>query len=196
LAKLPLDYAALFAAATDALSSELGLIPSADFNYTPFEEAGSMLHGSSIAAQRLTAISEYIAEHGLEELHPVTREIFSESSAFDAVTAYKDIFTLQLYRRQAELQFRDHVDVVVVPSTIAHPAIADGDEDGDTAGLDELLGTFTHFVNLLDLCALAVPAGVWKNTNGAVMPFGVTFVGQAGRDEELLELGRKLMDVI
>jgi len=34
------------------------------------------------------------------------------------------------------------------------------------------LGTYTNFVNLLDLCGLALPAGFRKNG----MPWGITFI--------------------
>jgi allophanate hydrolase len=194
LSRLCPEYAKLFVAAVSGLTDFLGLVQNADFDYTPFQSANDMLYGSSIVSQRLVAFEDYIAEHGLEKLHPVVRDIFAASAGFDAVRAYRDIFTLQGYRRQAEIQFRDHIDVLVVPSTVAHFTVAEIDED--PIERNKLMGSFTHFVNLLDLCAIAVPAGVWRNAKGVVMPFGLTLIAQAGRDEELLELGKKLTDVI
>lgn len=194
LAELSPDYATLFEVVVNTLTTRLGLLQSLSFDYAPFQSANDMLYGSSIVAQRLVAFDEYIAEHGLDDLHPVVKDIFEASSGFDAVRAYKDIFSLQLYRRQTEIQFRDHLDILVVPSTVTHFTVTEIDEQ--PIKRNKSMGTFTHFVNLLDLCAVAVPAGVWRNGKGAVMPFGVTLIGQAGRDEELLDLGRKLMDVI
>ena len=183
------DYAALFSTAVRTLESDLNLIPAA-FEYDAFQSANNMLYGSSIVAQRIVAFDDYISVHGLSKLHPVIKAIFEASSGFDAVRAYKDIFDLQLYRRQAEQQFRDNIDVLVVPSTVTHFTVAEIDED--PIERNKLMGSFTHFVNLLDLCAVAVPTGTWTNKNGRKMPFGVTLIGQAGRDEQLLELGREL----
>jgi len=56
----------------------------------------------------------------------------------------------------------------------------------DPIGLNSRLGTYTNFVNLLDLCALAVPAAM--HVDGT--PFGITLLAQAGHDAELASLGR------
>jgi allophanate hydrolase len=54
----------------------------------------------------------------------------------------------------------------------------------DPVRLNSNLGYYTNFVNLLDLAAVSVPAGF--RADG--MPFGVTLVGRAGTDDELLGL--------
>jgi len=51
--------------------------------------------------------------------------------------------------------------------------------------LNTNLGYYTNFVNLLDLAAVAVPAGF--RTNG--LPFGISFIGPAFSDEALLGMG-------
>jgi allophanate hydrolase len=48
----------------------------------------------------------------------------------------------------------------------------------DPIATNERLGTFTTFTNLLDLCAIAVPAGL----TSVGLPFGVTLQAAAGRD--------------
>jgi allophanate hydrolase len=50
--------------------------------------------------------------------------------------------------------------------------------------LNSNLGYYTNFVNLLDLAAVAVPAGFRRDG----LPFGVTLVGRAGSDADLLAL--------
>lgn len=191
LALLSTDYARLFSLVVELLSSSLGCVRT-PFDYGAFQSANNMLYGTSIVAQRLVAFDSYLQIHGPDDLHPVIREIFSSSSGFDAVRAYQDIFDLASYKRRAEIQFRD-IDILVVPSTIKHFTVAEIDED--PIGRNKLMGTFTHFVNLLDLCAVSVPAGMWKNARGNEMPFGVTLIGQAGRDKDLMELGSRLMKV-
>ncbi|KAI9150785.1 Allophanate hydrolase [Paramyrothecium foliicola] len=172
------------------------------FDYTPFSSANAMLYGSSIVSQRIVAFKSYLDSHGMDDLHPVIREIFSASDGFDAVRAYEDIFALAEYKRKAAKQFRSStslsgksIDVLIVPSTATHPTVAE--ILADPVELNKRLGTFTHFVNLLDLCAVAVPVGgKWISKNGKAMPFSITLISTPGRDEDLLELGQRLMNEV
>jgi allophanate hydrolase len=50
------------------------------------------------------------------------------------------------------------------------------------------LGRYTNFANLLDLCALAIPAGM--RSDG--LPFGITLLALAGRDALLASIGKAL----
>src|SRR5262249_1558567 len=52
------------------------------------------------------------------------------------------------------------------------------------------LGFYTNFVNLMDLAAIAVPAGCRPNG----LPFGVSLIGPAFSDEALLELAGRYLD--
>ena len=200
-AALSEPYAALFRRFTTKLPFMSFMDPEhgADFDYSPFASANAMLYGSSIVSQRLVAFKSYLDTHSMEDMHPVVRDIFSASEGFDAVRAYEDIFTLAEYKRKAARQFRCSsspsgrgIDVLIVPSTATHPTVAE--IIADPIELNKRLGTFTHFVNLLDLCAVSVPVGgTWTSKNGKKMPFGVTLISTSGRDEDLLELGQRLM---
>ena len=52
--------------------------------------------------------------------------------------------------------------------------------------LNSRLGTYTNFVNLLDLCGLALPAAM--RADG--IPFGITLLAPAGHDALLASIGR------
>jgi allophanate hydrolase len=52
--------------------------------------------------------------------------------------------------------------------------------------LNSRLGTYTDFVNLLDLCALALPAALRPDD----IPFGITLLAPAGQDAQLAGIGR------
>jgi allophanate hydrolase len=52
--------------------------------------------------------------------------------------------------------------------------------------LNSRLGTYTNFVNLLDLCGLALPAAM--RADG--IPFGITLLAAAGQDAQLASIGR------
>jgi allophanate hydrolase len=56
----------------------------------------------------------------------------------------------------------------------------------DPIQLNSRLGTYTNFVNLLDLCGLAVPAAM--HAEGT--PFGITLLAPAGHDAMLASIGR------
>ncbi len=74
------------------------------------------------------------------------------------------------------------MDVLVLPTTgtiYTHEEVA-----ADPIRLNTNLGYYTNFVNLLDLAAVAVPAGF--RSNG--LPFGISFIGPAFSDEALVAL--------
>ena len=52
--------------------------------------------------------------------------------------------------------------------------------------LNSRLGTYTNFVNLLDLCGLALPAALRPDG----IPFGITLLAPAGKDAQLASIGR------
>jgi allophanate hydrolase len=52
--------------------------------------------------------------------------------------------------------------------------------------LNSRLGTYTNFVNLLDLCGLALPAAIRPDD----IPFGITLLAPAGQDARLASIGR------
>jgi allophanate hydrolase len=58
------------------------------------------------------------------------------------------------------------------------------------------MGKFTSFVNLLDLCGVSIPARTWRSANGKTMSFGVTIIGQAGKDTEILDIGKKITELL
>ncbi|GAA5838106.1 hypothetical protein JCM9279_004127 [Rhodotorula babjevae] len=188
---LSAPYAKLYKDAVDKLAQG-GLIEAEGFNYEPFEQANNMLYGSSIVAQRLVAFDDYLTAHGTSTMHPVVASIFAASSGFSAVRAYQDLFLLASYKRRVELEFAK-ADVLVVPSTVTHWKVAEVDEE--PLARNKILGSFTHFVNLVDLCAISIPAGAWTNPSGNAMPFGLTLIAPAGRDAELMALAERFQQM-
>jgi allophanate hydrolase len=186
-------YARLFRGTITALCGSADYV-SKEFDYSPFESGNQMLYDSSIVAQRLLAFEDYTSSHGLEALHPAIKVTFesARANAFDAIKAYKDIFSLAHHKRNAETEF-SKIDILIVPSTICHWTMAELEED--PMGRNKVMGKFTNFVNLLDLCAISVPVGTWQSVNDKNMSFGVTIVGQAGKDAEVLRAGKKVMEL-
>jgi allophanate hydrolase len=77
------------------------------------------------------------------------------------------------------------IDALVLPTAPTIYTVAQ--VQADPLSLNNNLGTYTNFVNLLDLCALAVPAGF--RTDG--LPFGITLVAPCGHDANLAALGAR-----
>jgi allophanate hydrolase len=94
---------------------------------------------------------------------------------------------LRHLRRRVARVLRD-IDAVAVPTAPHLPHVSD--VVADPVGVNNRLGRFTAPVNLLDLCALAVPAG----TTADGLPFGVSLHGPAFADAALAELGARFLE--
>jgi allophanate hydrolase len=115
-------------------------------------------------------------------MHPVTREIILGGARPNAVAAFKAFYRLAELRRAAGHVLR-RVDLLALPTV---PTVYTVDEVlADPIGLNSRLGTYTNFVNLLDLCGLALPAAL----DGA-RPFGLTLLAPGGADAMLASIGR------
>lgn len=76
-------------------------------------------------------------------------------------------------------------DALLLPTTTGHPDIAE--VLADPVAVNSRLGTYTNFVNLLDMAAVAVPAG---EADGS--PFGVSVVTRAFEDQPALDIAALL----
>src|SRR5262249_13236672 len=101
-------------------------------------------------------------------------------SAADAFAAF---YQLEELRRVRDHAFRsiDAMALPTVPTVYTVEAVL-----ADPIALNSRLGTYTNFVNLLDLCALAVPAAM----RAAAPPFGLPLAAPAGEAAALASIGR------
>ncbi len=173
------DTPGLFENAVRALQGMGAEVVRVDF--APFLETARLLYEGPWVAERYVAIRKFIEEKP-EALHPVTRDIIAGAtrhSAIDAFTAYYRLKALQ--RRTAPVW--DSIDVLVTPTAGTIYRIAD--VLADPVRLNSNLGYYTNFMNLLDLAAIAVPAGFQRDG----LPFGVTLAAPAFTDDALCVLG-------
>jgi allophanate hydrolase len=134
-------------------------------------------------AERLAAIHEFYDRCG-DQMLPVTRAIIGKAESLTAVDAFSDIYQLAALRKEARKQWA-HMDVMVVPTT---PTVYTIEQvENDPVQLNRNLGYYTNFVNLLDLCALAIPAGFRPDG----LPFGITLIAPAGNEPTLVEIARR-----
>ncbi|NEV78895.1 allophanate hydrolase [Rhodopseudomonas sp. BR0C11] len=158
--------------------------PARAVDMSPLFEVASLLYSGPWVAERYQAIRQVI-ETTPELLHPVTRKIIESATAFSAADAFGGLYRLAELRRAADAIWSS-VDVLMVPTYPRPRTIAD--LEADPIGPNSELGTYTNFVNLLDLCALAVPSRF--RADG--FPSGVTLIASSGRDDLLAALGQRL----
>lgn len=152
-----------------------------EVDFAPFLAAARLLYEGPWVAERYAAIREFI-EQRPESLHPVTRAIIGGATRFSALDAYTALYRLMELQRQTEPVW-DAVDILITPTAGTIYRIAE--VEADPVQLNSNLGYYTNFMNLLDLCAIAVPAGFQRDG----LPFGVTLIAPAFADEALCVLG-------
>jgi allophanate hydrolase len=152
-------------------------------DFTPFSETAQLLYNGPWLAERYLVIESLLRE-APDVISPVTRQIIAEGARPSAADAFRAQYRLQTLRRRSEQVWRD-IDVLVTPSAGTIYRIAE--VAADPLRLNSNLGFYTNFVNLLDLAAVAVPAGF----SDAGLPFGVTMIGPAWSDFELLGLAAR-----
>lgn len=150
---------------------------------TPFLQAARLLYGGAFVAERLMAFGHLLEEDG-PELDPTVRKIVLGAAALSGADAFDGFEKLQALRSRALPAFAA-VDALLLPVTPGHPTLAE--VAADPIGENSRLGTYTNFVNLLDLCAAAVPAGMRPDG----LPFGVQLVAPAFADRPLLGLAAR-----
>jgi len=155
------------------------------FDLAPFREAAALLYAGPWVAERLTVVADLLAKNP-EAVHPVVRGIALAGRGYSAEAAFRAQYRLGELRLRAQ-QVLANCDALLLPTAPTQYTIQEVLDN--PLELNARLGTYTNFVNLLDLSALAVPAG-FKQSG---LSFGVTFMAPAFHDERLLELGRRFV---
>ncbi|MFN9457066.1 MAG: carboxyltransferase domain-containing protein, partial [Acidobacteriota bacterium] len=155
-----------------------------EIDFQGFRESAELLYAGPWVSERLAAISSFVAAQA-EAMHPVVRQIIQGASRYSAQDGFEAEYKLAALRRRTEAEWRK-MDVMLLPTTGTIYKIAA--VEADPIRLNTNLGYYTNFVNLLDLAAVAVPAGF----RGNGLPFGVTLMGPAFCEQGLLEMGDRL----
>ncbi|MHB2168865.1 allophanate hydrolase [Alsobacter sp. R-9] len=150
----------------------------------PFLETARLLYEGAYVAERYAAIRSFLEERP-GSVHPVTRAIIEGARRFSAADAFDARYRLAEMARVTAPVWSG-IDALLVPSIPRPMTVAE--LEADPLGPNARLGTYTNFVNLLDLCALAVP-GPFRIDG---FPAGTTLIAPRGRDGALATLGADL----
>lgn len=143
-----------------------------DFQF--FYEVAKLLYEGPWVAERLAALTPFI-EQQPEALHPITYKIITSGQQFSACDTFNAFYRLQALRKQTD-SILSNIDLMCVPSMPGMVYTKDIELDPITP--NSRLGTYTNFVNLLGLCAIAVPGK--ERSDG--LPSSITLIANGHCD--------------
>jgi allophanate hydrolase len=162
-----------------ALETLAGLGEIVEIDLAPLLEAAQLLYGGPWVAERTAAMEGILASNPLA-VDPTVRAVVEPGKDMSAVDLFNGIYRMADLKRHADLLWED-VDMLAFPTTGTTYRVSE--MLAAPVALNSNLGLYTNFVNLLDMAALAVPAGIRANATG----FGITLIGPADTDRALLD---------
>jgi allophanate hydrolase len=155
-----------------------------EVDFEPLQAVARLLYEGPWVAERYAATKPLIEDRP-DAFHPVTLKIIGGAKALTAVGAFEAMYKLADLRRAAAATI-DAVDCLAVATVPRMYTVAE--VEADPIALNSNLGTYTNFVNLLDLAAISVPVG--KRSDG--LPASLTLIGRAGTDGYLAGIAARL----
>lgn len=170
-----------------ALETLCALGDVAEIDYAPLQEAAQLLYSGPWVAERTAALASLLASNP-DAIDPAVCEVVSPGLDIGAVDLFNGIYRLAELKRHAD-QLWDSIDLMAFPTTGTTYRVAE--LQAAPIALNSALGFYTNFVNLLDMAALAIPAGIRGNATG----FGITLIGPADSDAALLDAADAYLSV-
>ncbi|MBF0332748.1 MAG: allophanate hydrolase [Alphaproteobacteria bacterium] len=150
-----------------------------EIDFAPFARAADLLYSGPWVAERTAAVGAH-----LESALPVTRSIIMGGATKTAVETFQALYALEECRAAAAAEW-ERIDVLALPTSGTIYKIAD--VLADPVQTNTNLGAYTNFVNLLDLCGIAVPAGFRPDG----LPAGITLLAPAFREAAVAQLASR-----
>jgi allophanate hydrolase len=181
LAGLDPDFAPLWAAAVDRCRDAGAQTTVIDVQ--PLLDAALLLYEGALVAERYAAFGTHL---DADDTDPTVAAIVRGAVKFSGADLVADQQRLRAVRREAETLLAGF-DALMLPTAPLHPSLAD--VAADPIGVNARMGTYTNFVNLLDMAAVALPAGR-AGTKG----FGVSLIVPAFADQVAIDLAARHLD--
>jgi allophanate hydrolase len=185
LAGMADNWAQAFAAVVVALAATG--VEVVEVDVAPLLDVAGLLYGGAYVAERYAAVGAHIAAHPElvgTDLDPTVAGIVLAGAGPTAAELFADAERLDVLAARSR-EILAGFDALLTPTTTWHPTI--DQVAADPVGTNSRMGRFTNFANLLDMSALAVPAG---SVDG--LPFGVMLTGPAFHDKSLAALAARL----
>ena len=155
-----------------------------DCDFSPFLKIARLLYDGPWVAERYAAIGHFL-EESPNSLLPVTKGIIGSGKSYSAADLFRAQDQLRILEREC-YKIWEMADVLITPTVGTTYRISEIASNPNT--LNTNLGYYTNFVNLLDLCAVAVPTGFSDHN----LPFGITLAAPPNSDEVLLSLASRI----
>lgn len=176
LPKAPLEffgqYAVAYEKAWQAAAKQCSVlgIPVEYVDVQLFSDAAAILYEGPWVAERWASLGDFVDSHP-GATFPITEQILRSgtSSSYDAASVFRALHRLQAFKLEARRLL--HNAVLVMPT--AGGTWTRDQVRQDPIGTNRDMGRYTNHCNLLDLCAVAIPAG----DAAPEIPFGITLFG-------------------
>jgi allophanate hydrolase len=155
-----------------------------EIDISPYLTAARLLYEGPYIAQRYANFGPRM-EQDPTALHHATAKILSWGRQYSAADLFEVQYRMGRYVQMSRALFRD-IDVLVTPTSPSTYTIADMQRDN--IALNAKMGTYTNFVNLLDLPAVSIPAGFRADGKS----LGTMLIGPSLGDGDILNLGAAL----
>ena len=187
----PADLLALHPAYRNAFDVEVALLERAGMiveqvDISGMLQAAVLLYDGAIVAGRHAAVGAFLQTRP-DGADPVVASIVENAATISGSAVLADQEAL-LTAKNAARRTVAGFDGLLLPTTTEHPTLAA--VHADPVGVNQRLGTFTNFCNLLDMAAVAFPGAP-----AAGAPFGVMMVVPAFHDQVAVDLVARILGV-
>jgi allophanate hydrolase len=172
----------LYDRALERLAASAEIVP---IDILPLLDAARLLYGGPWVAERTAALAGLLASDP-GAIDETVRAVVEPGLHMSAVELWNGIYRLAELKRHAD-QMWGTVDLLAFPTTGTTYRVSE--LLAAPIALNSNLGHYTNFVNLLDMAAVAVPAGSRSNGTG----FGITLIGPADSDLGLFDAAQNYL---
>jgi len=156
-----------------------------EIDYEPFNESANLLYDGPWLSERFIAIKDVITKTP-NVIEKTVRTIISNGEKNSAIKYFESEYILKKNKKYSNKVFKKY-EFMLTPTT---GTIYKIDEiNKNPIALNTNLGYYTNYMNLLDLSAMAIPAGFRKNG----LPFGVSIVAEKFEEGKLFSYSKKYL---
>ncbi|EDO14642.1 hypothetical protein Kpol_299p2 [Vanderwaltozyma polyspora DSM 70294] len=159
-----------------------------ELDFQPLLDLAECLYNGPWVVERYLATKEFLERNPpLDSLDPTVLSIIESAKKFNACDVFKSEYKRKQILQKIKNIFKD-IDVLCVPTCPLNPTFKEVEQE--PIKVNSIQGTWTNFVNLADLSAIAIPAG-FRNDG---LPNGITLISRKFNDYALLELANRYLN--